>query len=269
MVALFMPNLYLIRGEINMIQKEKDVFWEGEAIDDYKFNLEDYSIEGLLEQHDVLACYKCRTYCNGIEEVPETAYLSYEHHTNYMIGHKSSLIFRCGECGYQEKQYWQKRSGGVVVSNPDSERYPNRVSKYSNPIHYNDNEQWLLDNLDRCLERAEELGEDYMKSSSKLDKHEYDYHFGGALFSLLSHYGEIKGYYPILEYVKYYLNPEHDGIGSAEYPDVFLAIKIGGYRTVYVIGYQTWYSHNRGDDGHMEYEVDEIAVLQEVFRGGP
>ena len=252
-----------------MIQKEKDVFWEGEAIDDYKFNLEDYSIEGLLEQHDAVACYKCRTYFNGEEEVPETAYLSYEHHTNYMIGHKSSLIFRCGECGYQEKQYWQKRSGGVVVSNPDSERYPNRVSKYSNPIHYNDNEQWLLDNLDRCLERAEELGEDYMKSSSKLDKHEYDYHFGGALFSLLSHYGEIKGYYPILEYVKYYLNPEHDGIGSAEYPDVFLAIKIGGYRTVYVIGYQTWYSHNRGDDGHMEYEVDEIAVLQEVFRGGP
>jgi hypothetical protein len=269
MVALFMPNLYLIRGDINMIQKEKDVFWEGEAISDYEFNLEDYSIKGLLEQHDAVACYKCRTQYDSEEEVPETAYLSYEWHRNYMIGHRSSLIFRCGECGYQEKQYWQKNSGGIVDTYPDWEKLPNRVSKYGSPLRYNDNEQWLLDNFDRCLERAEELGEDYMISSSKLDKQDYNYHFGGALFSLLSHYGKIKGHYPMLEYVKYHLNPEHDGLGHAEYPDVFLAIKVGGYRTVYVIGYQEWYSHGHGDAGHMEYEIDDIAVLQEVYRGGP
>ena len=243
-----------------MIQKEKDVFWVGEAISDYKFNLEDYSIEGLLEQHDAVACYKCRTYFNGEEEVPETAYLSYEHHRNYMIGHKSSLIFRCGECGYREKQWWQRNSAGIVTSE-------DRVSKYSNPELFGDNEQWLLDNLDRCLERAEELG-DCMISSSELDKHDYDYHFGGALFSLLSHYAGTREYFPKLEYVKYYLNPDHDGIGHAAYPDVFLGIKVGEYRTVYVIGYQEWYSHNHGDDGHMEYKIDEIAVLQEVFRGG-
>ena len=260
-----------------MIQKEKDVFWEGEAISDDEFNLEDYSIKGLLEQHDAVACYNCRTHFNGKEEVPETAYLSYEWHRNYMIGHRSSLIFRCGECGYQEKQWWQKRSGGIVTEYHylDNKR---KVSQYSKPEHYGDNEQWLLDNLDRCLEEVKERGEDCMISSLNLDEYSYDYHFGSRkVFQLLNFYQELTGREETLEFVKFYLNPEHDGIGNAEYPDVFYGIRLRDgseygeeepYKTVFFIAKQAWYSHGHGDDGHTEYKTDYIGVLAEVFRGG-
>tara|TARA_B100000902_G_scaffold398716_1_gene466552 strand:+ start:2812 stop:3597 length:786 start_codon:yes stop_codon:yes gene_type:complete len=259
-----------------MIQKEKDVFWEGEAIDDYKFNLENYSIEGLFEQHDAVACYKCRTHYDSEEEAPEVAYLSYEHHRNFMIGHKSRLIFRCGECGYQEKQWWQKRSGGIVTEyhHWDNTR---KVSQYSNPEFFGDNEQWLLDNLERCLQAVKEQGEDCMISSFGLDEYWYGYHFGQhKVFQLLKFYQEMAGKSE-LEFVKFWLNPDHDGLGHAEYPDIFYCIRVRDgseygdeepYKTVFFTANQEWYSHNQGDAGHMEYKTDYIGVLAEVFRGG-
>ena len=260
-----------------MIQKEKDVFWEGEAIDDYKFNLEDYSIKGLLEQHDAVACYNCRTHFNGKEEVPETAYLSYEWHKNYMIGHKSSLIFRCGECGFQEKKWWQKRSGGIVTQ---YHRWNNekKVSEHNDPELFGDNEQWLVDNLDRCLERVKEVGEYCMISSANLDEDEYEMHFGNnRLFRLLDFYQELAARNVGLEFIKFHLNSDHDGIGHGQYPDIFYGIRISGideyglsnpYKTVFFIANQEWYSHGHGDAGHMEYETDYIGVLAEVFKGG-